>query len=509
MISVKDKKGEWASMEAARAFKRFSLMNAGLWMGLALLLGVGITYYAERRILERSTIAHLDFFRHLPRFLVVGEGFIRSRAGEDYARFDRFVRTRLFSPKILMIKVYDRNAVLVYDSHDRSLVGGSFPDNPKLKDALRGEAVLGFSELKEGDPLARRTSTHPQPLVVYIPILEEGSGQVIGAYEIYSSIDALNRDVRTTRIVVWSLLIVGLLFLYAALFWTFQRASRTILEQNEALAKQADELRSAYEGLKATQEQLVASERLASAGRVAAGIVHEIGNPLASLLGMVELLLRCRGTPQDREECKENLERAASEVARLKGILQALLDYARPIRGEIHAVKINDVVERTMLLLSGQKMFRGIQVIQRLQEPQPSALADERLLQQVLINILMNAAQAMSNGGRISIGTDARPFSLGHEKTIAVGRRFAPDDPAAIITIADTGPGIRQEDLPRIFEPFVSTKAAGKGSGLGLAICHSIIEALRGAIVVESHWGLGSTFHVVLPADGGALSHAG
>lgn len=496
-------------MEVARAFKRFSLMNAGLWVGLVLLLGAGITYYAERRILERSTIAHLDFFRYLPRFMVVGEGFIRFRAGDDYAHFDRFVKTRLFSPKVLTIKVYDQDAVLIYDSHDRSVVGRSFPDNPKLKDALRGEAVLGFSELKEGEHLSRQITIHPRPLVVYIPILEKDSGQVIGAYEIYSSLDALNQDVRTMRTVVWSLVIFGLLLLYAALTWTFRRASRTILEQNEALAKQAAELRSAYDGLKATQEQLVASERLASAGRVAAGIVHEIGNPLASLLGMVELLLRCRGTPEDREECKENLERAASEIARSRGILQSLLDYARPVTLEIHSVEINEIVERTLLLLSSQELFRGIQVIQQLQEPPPFALADEQFLQQVLMNILMNAAQAMSNGGRIKIGTDARPFRLGHGESIAVGRRFAQDDRVAIITIADTGPGIRQQDLRRIFEPFVSTKETGKGSGLGLAICHSIVEALKGAILVESHSGGGTTFHVVLPVGGDAVSHAG
>jgi signal transduction histidine kinase len=509
MISVKDKPGGSASMEAAKVFKRFSLMSAGLWVGLALLLGAGITYYAERRMLEKVTIANLDYFRHLPQFMFATEGFIRARVGEDYDRFDHFVRTRLFSPKIFSIKVYDRHGVLIYHSHDRSLVGRSFPDNPNLERALRGEAVLGFSQLKGSEHVYERSSGQPRLLEVYIPILQDDSGQVIGAYEIYSPLDPLHQDVRTMRVVVWSLVIFGLLLLYGALSWTFRRASWTILEQNEALAKQADELRSAYEGLKATQEQLVRSERLASAGHLATGVVHEIGNPLASVLGMVDLLLRCQGTPKARKECRENLERVASEVVRLKGILQGLLDYARPVQGEIHIVEVNEVVERTMLLLSSQKMFRGIQVVERLQEPPAFALADERLLQQVLMNILTNAAQAMSNGGRISIAAEARPVKFWQDGTISVGRRFAPDDPATIITIADTGPGIRQEDLLRIFEPFVSTKETGKGSGLGLAICHSIIEGLKGAIMVESHLGLGTTFYIVLPSDGGALPHDG
>ena len=496
-------------MEVARVFKRFSIISAGLWVGLALLLGAGITYYAERRMLEKVTIVNLDYFRHLPRFMFAGEGFIRTRVGKDYDRFDHFVKTRLFSPNIFSIKVYDRHGVLIYHSHDRSLIGRSFPDNHNLEKALRGEAVLGFSKLKGSEHVYERTSRQPQLLEAYIPILQGDSGQVIGAYEVYSPLGSLHQDVRTMRVVVWSSVIFGLLLLYAALSWTFRRASRNILEQNEALAKQADELKSAYEGLKATQEQLIRSERLASAGRVAAGVVHEIGNPLASVLGMVDLLLRCRGTTREKEECRENLERVASEVVRLKGILQGLLDYARPLQGEIRIVEVNEVVERTMLLLSSQKMFRGIQVVQRLQEPPPGALADERLLQQVLTNILMNAAQAMPNGGRISIATEARPVKLWQEGTASIGRRFAPDDEAAIITITDTGPGILRENLPRIFEPFVSTKETGKGSGLGLAICHSIIEELKGAIMVESHLGLGTTFYVVLPSDGGAPSHDG
>jgi signal transduction histidine kinase len=137
------------------------------------------------------------------------------------------------------------------------------------------------------------------------------------------------------------------------------------------------------------------------------------------------------------------------------------------------------------------------------------ALADEGLLQQVLVNVLMNAAQAMPRGGRISIGTEAGPVKPWQERTISVGRRFDPDEDAAIMTVADSGPGIPQKDLPRMFEPFFSTKETGKGVGLGLAICHSIIEGLQGAIAVESRRGLGTTFYILLPPDGGGQTHGG
>ena len=497
-------------MDAAKPLRRFSLMSAGVCVSLVLLLGAGLTYYAEQRMFERTTLASLDHFRHLPHFMVATEEFVQLKVGDEYDRFARFITARLFNPKVFTIKIYDRRGVLVYHSRDRSLVGRSFPDNLQLEKALQqGRAVMELSELKGSEHVAERALQYRRLLEAYIPILEESSGRVLGTYEIYSSLEPLYRDLQSMRVVVWSSVVFGLFLLYAALSWTFRRASRTILEQNAALAKQAQELKQAYEELKATHVQLVRSERLASAGRVAAGVVHEVGNPLACILGMVDLLLRCKGRPQDRKECHENLERVASETVRLKGILQGLLDYARPAGKQVRSLEVNKVVERTTLLLLSHKAFHGIQVVQRLQEPSPWALADEGLLQQVLVNILMNAAQAMPKGGRISIATEARPVKPWQEGSVSVGRCFDPDEEAAIITVADTGPGIPHEDLPRIFEPFFSTKETRRGVGLGLAICHSIVEGLKGAIAVESRFGLGTTFHILLPSDRGGPSHGG
>lgn len=508
MIFVKDKPGDWASMEAAKVFKRFSLMSAGVWVGLALLLGAGITYYAERRMLEQATTATLNYFQRLPRFMVTSEDFVRLKEGKEYDRFDRLIKARFFPPQILCVKIYDRDGRLVYHTPDRTLIGRIFSDDVQLKKALQGEVALNLSRLEGSKHVFEDRVGSPQILEIHIPILMEGTNRVIGAYEIYSPLNPLYRDIWRMRAVVWSSVIFGLFLLYAALSWTFRRASRTILEQNEALAKQAEGLKQAYEGLKAAQEQLVRSERLASAGRLAAGIVHEIGNPLASVLGMVDLLLRCQGTPKQRKECQENLERLASEIVRLKRILQGLLDYARPASKEIKPLPINGVVERTMLLLLSQKAFRDIQVIRRLQEPSPWALADERLLQQVLVNILVNAAQAMPKGGKISIATELQPVRAWPDGIVSVGRHFDPDEEAAVISVADTGSGIPREDLQRIFEPFFSTKEVGKGVGLGLAICHSLIEELKGAITVESRLGRGTTFSILLP-NGGVKSHGG
>lgn len=477
-------------------------MSAGLWVAAALLLGAGVTYLVERRMLERTTVATLDYYRTLTRHLVTDRDFVRPRSGPEYAEFDALIRRDFFSPRVFSVKVFDRESRLVYHSLDRGLVGRRFADNPELQQALAGQVVLELSELKKPEQAPERRAAAGRLLEVYVPILAKGSDEVIGAYEIYSLVDPLFQNLQPIRLAVWGAVLFGLLLLYGALTWTFRQASRTILGQNLALARQADELRRAYGDLQAAQSRLVQNEKLASAGRLAAGIVHEIGNPLASVLGLVDLLLRCKGKPADRLECRENLGRMASEIVRLRGILQGLLDYTRPAGHVVREYDLNRVVERTLLLVSTQPTFRNIKVRQRLHSPPPVVRTDDRLLQQVLVNILLNAGQAMPDGGELAVTTGDGAEAGLPQGGVTVGRALAPGEVAAAITIRDTGPGIPEAALEHIFEPFFSTKEVGKGVGLGLAICHSIIEGLGGAIAVRSTPGAGTTFAVLLPADG-------
>ncbi|MBI2454979.1 MAG: hypothetical protein HYV46_02450 [candidate division NC10 bacterium] len=491
-----------------RVLRGFSTMSAGLWVAAALLLGTGVTYIIEQRMLERTSIATLDYYQSLTRYLITDEDFVRPKTGEAYERFDAAIRRNFLTPRVFSVKIYDREGTLTYYSLDRTEVGRRFPDNPDLQKALAGQVVLELSDLRKGEHAAERRAGQGRLLEVYIPILKKGSDEIIGAYEIYSSVDPLFQDIRRIRLYVWGSILFGLLLLYLALSWSFRRASHTILDQNLALARQTDELRQAYDELTRAQSHLVQNEKLASAGRLATGVVHEIGNPLASVLGRVDLLLRCRGRPQDRLECRENLGRIASEITRLRGILQGLLDYARPAGRVLRPVNLNGVIDRTLLLVTTQPSFRNIKVIQRMQDPSPTVRTDDRLVQQILVNVLMNAAQAMPEGGELTVATAQGPAAEG-EDGVTVGKVFAPGDQAATITVGDTGPGIAEGDLPRIFEPFFSTKETGKGVGLGLAICHSIVEELGGAISVRSAPGLGTTARILLPTDGAAEREAG
>ena len=483
-----------------RVFGKFSVLSAGLWVGFALVLGTGVTYLVEQKMLERTTVMSLDYFKNLARFITTKEDFVRLRTGPEYDEFDRLIKENFFTPHVVTIKIHDRAGRTIYHSRNADTVGRTFPDNIPLQKALRGETVVGLSDLTGTEHLAERQAGHSRLFEVYIPIFLEGTNAVIGAYEIYSPIDPVYQKVWSLRIAVWTAILFGVALLYVALSLTFRWASRTIVEQKLAVERTAGELRQAYEELQQAQSRLIESEKLASAGRLAAGIVHEIGNPLASVLGLLDLQLLCRGRPEDRAECRDRSERVAGEIARLKRILQGLLDYARPAPLELAPVDVNEAVDTALGLVASQKEFDGIKWLKEFSPPCPRAVTDTHLLEQVLINLLLNAAQVTARGGAIRLGTEAGPARRWQGGDHRVGRVFPTDDEVIVISIVDQGPGIPPGDLERIFEPFFSTKGGRHGSGLGLAICHSLIEALQGALAIKSEVGAGTTARVFLPA---------
>jgi signal transduction histidine kinase len=483
-----------------RLFRNFSLLSAGLWVGAALVLGSGITYLVEQKMLEQATLASLDYFKDLARFITTKEEFVGLRSGREYEAFDRLIKETFATSHVVTIKIYDREGRTVYHSRRPEVVGRAFSDNQSLQRAFLGETVVGLSDLKGSEHFAEREAGYSRLFEVYIPIFLEGTNRVIGAYEIYSPMDPFYRKIQTLRLSVWGAVIFGLVLLYTTLSFTFRRASRTILEQNRALERTAAELRAAYEDLKRAQVQLVQSEKLASTGRLAAGMIHEIGNPLASVLGLLDLQLLCRGSAEDRAECLDRTERLAGEIARLRGLLRSLLDYARPGPSQIAPLDLNEAVEKSLVFVLSQKDFASLTAEKDLAPGLPPVLADESLLQQVLINILLNAAQASPAGGAVRVRTRAGNGEEAWKGDHAVGRVFQPGERVVTLAVSDTGAGIPREHLGRIFEPFFSTKGRGEGAGLGLAICHSIIELLHGALVVELPPGGGATFRIVLSA---------
>ena len=227
------------------------------------------------------------------------------------------------------------------------------------------------------------------------------------------------------------------------------------------------------------EAQLLRSEKLSSVGVLAAGVAHEINNPLSTILGYAKLLLE--GLDED-DVNRPALGLVADEARRVQEIVRNLLDFSRQEPGEVSAVSLAEVLERTLSLVAPDLRKRQVVVNRELDPDIPLVLADGRRLEQVFVNLITNAAHAMEVGGDLTLSTGVEPD------------RDAP----VFVDIADTGAGISPEIQARVFDPFFTTKEQGQGTGLGLAVSHGIITELGGDIEVRSEVGEGTTFRVWL-----------
>lgn len=253
----------------------------------------------------------------------------------------------------------------------------------------------------------------------------------------------------------------------------FERMAAQILSSHKRLEENLQSLQQAQAGL-------VQSEKMASVGRLAAGLAHELGNPLGSLMGFVHLLKRSDLNEADR---LDYLGRMNGELLRIDTIIRTLLDFARPAPAKIGPLDLARAVNDALALASVQKWFSGIQVRKELTPALPPARADANSLTQVLLNLLANAGQALGGTGTVTITT-------------------AGAGPDLSITVQDNGPGISPEDLPHIFDPFFTRKEPGLGTGLGLSVSLSIVQSFGGRLEARSEPGHGAAFSVYLPVWG-------
>jgi len=231
--------------------------------------------------------------------------------------------------------------------------------------------------------------------------------------------------------------------------------------------------------LRKMQEHLIQSEKLASIGKLAAGVAHEINNPLGGILIYSHLLLE--GTDIS-SPYYANLKKIVKETSRCKDIVKGLLEFARPREPEMSEIDINETLEASLSVIEGQSLFQNITLKKDYAQNLEHIIADSAQLQQVFINITMNAAEAMKGKGTFSIQT-----SLNKSENLI------------IIRFKDSGHGIKEKDLKSLFEPFFTTKEVGQGTGLGLAISYSIIQKHQGTIEVSSRIKKGTEFTVKLP----------
>ena len=238
--------------------------------------------------------------------------------------------------------------------------------------------------------------------------------------------------------------------------------------------------REAGEERSRLQQQLIHADRLATIGQLAAGVAHELNEPLSSILGFAQLAQKCAGLP---EQAGHDIGKILTASLYAREVIKKLMVFARQVPPQKAKVSFNGVVEEAFFFLESRCAKGGIEVVRDLAPNLPEMIADASQLKQVLVNLVVNAIQAMPEGGRLTVTTRAR-------------------DSLVSLVVEDTGIGMNRETLDKIFLPFFTTKEVSEGTGLGLSVVHGIVNAHGGSVTVESRPGQGTRFEICLPTDG-------
>jgi PAS domain S-box-containing protein len=256
------------------------------------------------------------------------------------------------------------------------------------------------------------------------------------------------------------------------------------LREHERMRRELDDLREnerMRRELEETQRQLVQAEKIASLGRLAAGVAHEINNPLAGVLIYADMLLK---EVKGNEQWYKDLEEIISQTLRCKQIVARLLEFSRQSLDERVLFDVNEIIGHCVTLLQYQSLFHNIEIKQELGSDLPQILGNPGELEQVFTNLMLNAADAMEGTGRITISSESELEAQ-----------------QVVLAFSDTGPGISPEAREKIFEPFFTTKPVGVGTGLGLSVVYGVVNRHGGSIEIDSTPGTGATFIIRLPLE--------
>jgi signal transduction histidine kinase/CheY-like chemotaxis protein len=269
------------------------------------------------------------------------------------------------------------------------------------------------------------------------------------------------------------------------------RSARRLQQMSDELGAANNQLVTTLRQLKSTQAQLLQAEKLSAIGQLVAGVAHELNNPLTSVIGYAQLLedeLTDLQRPEDQRpanELAQDLRRIAEESERAARIVRNLLAFARRQVAARVPQDLTDLVSRVLSLRSYDLRLNNVELCTEFEPGLPQVVADGAQLQQALLNLILNAEQAM------------RGRTL---RRLTVGVRYQEDAAAIELSVTDTGHGIDQANLSRIFDPFFTTRDVGEGTGLGLSICYGIVRDHGGQICVTSKVQIGTTFSLLLPA---------
>ena len=401
---------------------------------------------------------------------VLKYGKIQLRNKEQFERLDQVVRSTLYSFKVEMVKIYDMNSTVSY-SFDKTIIGKKDIRSAGYKEALEGKSSSrlvqrgNFFEIMFGFP----KDSH---LITISPLRAERqisrlSGPVLGAIEIQLNLTEEYKTIFDFQILV----IITSAFVMTGLFLVLL----LVVKNGEAIIE-----RRALERLK-LKEQLNRAEHLSSLGEMVAAVSHEIRNPLGIILSSAELMQK-KLAPEDPTNTITNI--IMEEAGRLNTIITDFLNYARPRIPNLSSCRVEKILDKNITFLASQIHSRGYAVNRRFNDTISEIHADKDMLYQAFLNILINAMQAMPNGGTINVTVDS------HDNMVK-------------LTIEDSGPGIPEDIMEKIWDPFFTTKEMG--TGLGLGIVKNIIKSHDGRIIITNLPSGGTSVVIELPVKLGNL----
>jgi signal transduction histidine kinase len=448
---------------ALHSFVCIGLMTVALWLL--------VSNYLINQILQHEWQATARLVQgEVKKFLEEYDFTAQDRKSVGH-KFVALLNDMRLAPDIVHFRVYNSKGVVIW-SDDKQMVGKSFADRDELRQALRGQVVADMSsgQKREDTP----TPAFAKGAVeVYVPIFADNGSELLGVFETYKRADSIHNDIRDARIVVLLGALGGGLLLYLSLFAIVRKAARKIDEQQDNLLKM--------------QSELVASQRMAAVGEMAAAVAHGIGNPLSSIRAAAQVAMldadEGNGAGPD-SKMKENLQSIIQQVDRVQKRMQGLLNFAKPLEPHAVPVEVNallrDVVE------SLRARFNSAAVMQQLDldDNLPKVMSDASHLEQVFMGLITNAVEATPRGGRVTV----RSKAFGDAGT---GRGVR-------VSIEDTGEGILLENRERVFEPFFTTKP--HGTGIGLPLAKKFVERNGGAIKICDTPLPGTRIDVTLPA---------
>lgn len=484
------------------SFKEEKPFNLLGWFSLLSFVSIGLislfsifmlSRFLTQNMLQRDAVVTMEFVQTIAQTENATAYFETDTLGKNKSVFENFFKKIVTMPEVVRANVYASDGTIIW-SNDERFIGQRFMPNLELEVALSGRlAVKSGASGKSEKPEHVFDKEVPFFAEIYIPIWNQNEDKVVGVVEIYKVPITLFEAIKSGNRWVRLSAVFGGGFLYLSLFWIVRRAAFIIRQQHERQAAIGSEnaelsknLDLKVKELTHLQAQLVQTEKLSAIGELVSGVAHELNNPLTSIMGFSELLL----SSSQEEFTQRKLEIIQKEAIRCSKIIQSLLAFSRTDQFLLKETDLSSLLRRTLELKAHHFLLDGIQVHLDLDQTLPPVLADEGQIQQVFINILNNAHQAMmeKNGQRRLIIQAVKKEAF------------------IQIVFKDTGSGISEDFLPKIFDPFFTTKPVGVGTGLGLSVSYGIIKAHKGNLFAKSQKGVGTEMYVKLPIASGPIS---